>query len=87
MGLNDVRDIVRTHAELPELGLAVLGFAHVNFEHVRETAPVRVRVARHRERVAAVDEDEALGMAQQEERDRNLDVAERKCAAVEEVEL
>ena len=26
-------------------------------------------------------------MAQQEERDRNLDVAERECAAVEEVEL
>jgi hypothetical protein len=35
--------------------------------------------------VAAVDDDEALGMAQQ--KDRNLEAAERECAAVEEVEL
>jgi hypothetical protein len=63
MGLDDVRHIVRTDPELPELGLAVLCFAHVNFEQVRQAAPVRVRVARHCKRVAAVDDDETLGMA------------------------
>jgi predicted kinase len=87
MGLDDVGDVVRSDPELAELGLAVLCFAHVNFEHVRQPAPVLVRVARHRERVAAVDDDEAPGMAKQKERDRNLDAAERECAAVEEVEL
>jgi hypothetical protein len=61
MSLEDVRDIVWTDPDLPELGLAVLCFAHVNFEHIRQATPVRVRVARHRERVAAVDDDEALG--------------------------
>jgi hypothetical protein len=69
------------------LGLAVLCFAHVNFEHVRQRTPVRVRVTRHRERVAAVDDDDALRMAQQEEWNRYLDAAERECAAVEEVQL
>jgi hypothetical protein len=87
MGLDDVRDILQSDPELPELGLAVLCFAHVDLEHVRQPAPVRVRVACHGERVAAIDYDEAPGMAQQKERDRNLDAAERECAAVEEVEL
>jgi hypothetical protein len=87
MALDDVRDIVGTDPDLPKLSLAVLCFGHVNFEHVRQPAPMRVWVARHCERVAAVDDDEALGMPEEKERNRNLDATKRKCAAVEEVEL
>ena len=46
-----------------------------------------VYVARDREWIAAVDHDVSLRVADQEERDRNLDIAEAERAAVEQVEL
>jgi hypothetical protein len=67
MGLDDVRYIPGSDPELPQLGFAVLFLAHVNFEHVCQRAPTGVRITRDRERVAAVDEDEAAGMTEQEE--------------------
>jgi hypothetical protein len=44
MGLDDVGYIPGSDPELSELGFAVLFFAHVNFEHVCQCAPMGVRV-------------------------------------------
>ena len=61
----------------------MLFFAYVN---VCQCAPMCVRITRDREGVAAIGDNEAAGMTQQEERDRNLDAAQRECAAVKEVD-
>ena len=86
VGLDDVahRAWVDDSADLRR---AVLVFGHMDPELVDERAPVGARVLRDRERVAAVDDDVAVGVADQEVRDRHLDVADDQRAAVEQVQF
>jgi hypothetical protein len=86
MSLHHVANRVRPDPEPPQLGDAVLLLGHVDLELVRERAPMRVRVAGDRQRIAPVDEDVSLRVADQEERHRHLDSTEAKRAAVEHIQ-
>ena len=74
-------------AEPLQLGDAVILLGHVNLEDVGERAEVGVRISRDRQRIAAVDDDVPLRVAEQEERDRHLEAGEHQRAAGEQVEL
>jgi hypothetical protein len=59
--------------------MVVLG--HVDLEDVCQGAEVCARIARDRERIAPVDENVAVRVAQHEERDRYIEAAEHQGAA------
>ena len=85
--LHDMTDRGGVDAEPLQLGDAVILLGHVNLEDVCERAEVRVRISRDRQRIAAVDDDVSLRVAEQEERDRHLEAGEHQRAAGEQVEL
>ena len=87
VGLDDIANGARGEPQCTELGDAVLVLGHLDLEAVSERAPVRVRVAGDGQRVAAVDQHVALGVAEQEERHRGLHATGSERPAVEQVEL
>jgi len=81
--LHDVANRVRRDAELAQLRHAVLRLGHMHAELIREHAPVRAGISGDREWIAAVDDDITLGVADQEERHRDLDPFGLERAATE----
>jgi hypothetical protein len=85
--LHDMSDRGGVGADAFQLSDAVVVLGHVNLEHVRERAEVRAGISRDRQRIAAVDDDVPLRVAEQEERDRHLEAGEHQRAAGEQLEL
>ena len=85
--LDDVGDLARVDAQSGDLGGTVLLLGHVRDEDVGQATQVGMRVASDRERIAAVDDRVAVGMADQEEGHRDRDAVQGERSAVEQVDL
>ena len=84
--LHDVADRICRDAEPAQLLGAMLRLGHVRAKVVRQGAPVSAGVSGNRERIATVDQDVTLRVADQKERHGRLDPASLESAAAEEVE-
>ena len=84
--LHDVADRICRDAEAAQLLGAMLRLGHVRAKVVRQGAPVSAGVSGNRERIATVDQDVTLRVADQKERHGRLDPASLESAAAEEEE-